>query len=264
MSDREAQFAELARKTIVYRIPGMDEVAVQPDETYRMTDEGSLQLDIHLPPGRASRTPPVAVIVIGYPDPQGLFRRFGWHLSWAQLLAASGIAAVIYGTRQPTADIDAVLNYLRAHAERLGVDAARIGLLTCSGHGPVAMSALIQDSTLACAALLYSFTMDLGGPGPVAEAAQRYGCVDACAGRSIADLPAQLPLLIVRAGNDQTAGLNDGLDRLIAASLARNLPLTVVNHHRGVHAFDLDEDSDAARRVIRQVVAFLCDHLEVR
>lgn len=264
MSDREAQFRELAKKTIVYRLPGMDQVAVRRDVVYRSSDEGPLVMDVYLPAAAGGVRPPVVVIAMGYPDPQGLFRRFGWHVSWAQLLAASGIAAVIYGTRQPAADIHAVLDYLRDHAGELGVDSRRTGVLTCSGHGAVGLSALMRETKPACAALLYAFTMDLGDSMRVAEASAQFFFVNACAGKSIADLPGDVPVMFVRAGRDQFAGLNEALDRLVSAGLARNLPLSMVNHHTGVHAFDLEEDSEVSRGIIRQVVTFLRLHLEVR
>jgi hypothetical protein len=263
MSDRETQIREMAKKTIVLRLQEMDSVSVRRDETYLVDDDGALLMDVYTPAAADGTPPPVVAIVIGYPDPQGLFRRFGWHVSWARLLAASGVAAVIYGNRRPATDVHAVLKYVRDHAGSLGVDAGRIGLLACSGHGPVALSALMQDSKLACAAFLYAFTMDLNGSDHVANAAKQYGCVDACAGKSAADLPA-MPLLFARAGRDQFAGLNDAMDGVIAAGLARNLPVSMVNHPGGVHAFDLEEDSEASRGIIRQLSSFLRLHLGVR
>jgi hypothetical protein len=264
MTDREAQIKEMAKKTIVLRLPEMDAVTVHRDETYLADDEGPLLMDVYTPANANSTPPPVVVIAIGYPDPQGLFRRFGWHVSWARLLAASGVAAVIYGNRRPAADVHAVLKYVRDHAGTLGLDAGRIGLLACSGHGPVALSVLMQDPAVLCAAFLYAFTMDLDGAGDVANAAREYGCIDACAGKSAADLPAGMPLLFARAGRDQFAGLNDAMDALMTAGLARNLPVSMVNHPHGVHGFDLEEDSEASRGIIRQVLSFLRLHLEVR
>jgi hypothetical protein len=263
MSDREAQFRELAKKTIVFHVPGTDAVTVRRDATYLVDDDGALLMDVYTPAVTDGTRPPVVVIVIGYPDPQGLFRRFGWHVSWARLLAASGVAAVIYGNRRPAADVFSVLKHVRDHADTLGVDAGRTGLLACSGHGPVALSALVQDSKLVCAAFLYAFTMDLNGSEHVANAARLYGCVDACAGKSAADLPSDTPLLFVRAGRDQFAGLNDAMDAVVAAGLARNLPVSIVNHPIGVHAFDLEEDSEVSRGIIRQVLSFLRLHLGV-
>jgi hypothetical protein len=44
---------------------------------------------------------------------------------------------------------------------------------------------------------------------------------------------------------------------LIAQGLASNLPMTVVNHANGPHAFDLFDDSETSREVVRQMLAFL-------
>jgi hypothetical protein len=67
--------------------------------------------------------------------------------------------------------------------------------------------------------------------------------------------------LIVRAGLDQFAGLNDSIDRFIAKGLSLNRPITLVNHAAGPHSFDLLDDSDASRHIIRQVLAFLTAQL---
>ena len=51
-----------------------------------------------------------------------------------------------------------------------------------------------------------------------------------------------------------------GTDK-IQGALARNLPITVVNHATGPHAFDVFDDSPASREVVRQSLAFLQFHL---
>ena len=70
-------------------------------------------------------------------------------------------------------------------------------------------------------------------------------------------------MLFVRAGRDQFPGINEALDSVIAGMLTRNLPFTLINHATGAHGFDCDEDSDASRGIIRQVLAFLRFHLGV-
>jgi hypothetical protein len=106
--------------------------------------------------------------------------------------------------------------------------------------------------------------MDLDGSTAVAAAAHAFGFANGCAGRSIDDLASDVPTFLVRAGREQFAGLNEALDRFIAGAVTRNLPVTFANHATGPHAFDVDDDSDESRRVVRQVLAFLCLHLEVR
>jgi len=68
---------------------------------------------------------------------------------------------------------------------------------------------------------------------------------------------------IARAGQDQFAGLNDALDRFVAKALARNLPITVVNHATGPHAFDTADDSETTRGIIRSILGFFRLHLLV-
>jgi hypothetical protein len=47
------------------------------------------------------------------------------------------------------------------------------------------------------------------------------------------------------------------MDRFIAEGLKRGLPLTLVNHPTGPHAFDLMDDSDMSRHVVAQAIEFL-------
>jgi transcriptional/translational regulatory protein YebC/TACO1 len=55
--------------------------------------------------------------------------------------------------------------------------------------------------------------------------------------------------------------LNTALDKVIERALARNLPLSLINHAAGAHGFDLDEHTAISRGIVRQVLAFLRLHL---
>jgi hypothetical protein len=93
--------------------------------------------------------------------------------------------------------------------------------------------------------------------------ARQAGFVNACEGLSVADLRSDVWMLLVRAGGEQFPELNAALDRLIAAALAQNLPVSVINHASGGHGFDLDEDTVISRGIVQQVLAFLSLHLRV-
>jgi dienelactone hydrolase len=253
-------------KTVRYTTPGVEAVRVRSDVAYR-ADDPALTLDVYSPPeGNGGAPPPAVVIVLGYPDvgvPQILgcqFKEMGMTVSWARLMAASGMAAIVYTTRSPATDIHAVLQHLRQNAAVLGVDGHRIGVFAASGNVVVALSALMQDPDLRCAALLYGFTLDPDGSTAVAEAARTFGFVNACAGRSVDDLPSHIPLFIVRSGKDQFAGLNGTLDCFLMKAVERNLSVSFVNHATGTHGFDLDDDSDISGEIVRQVLAFLRFH----
>jgi acetyl esterase/lipase len=114
---------------------------------------------------------------------------------------------------------------------------------------------------LKCAVLCYGLTLDLEGSTAVAEAASTWKFANPGAGKSAADLPQDLPLFVARAGRDEFPHLNETLDRFLANALACNLPMTFANHRTGPHAFDLLDDSEASREIIRQILAFLRFHL---
>jgi len=259
-TEREAIMREIAKKTAVYTLPGMDDVVVE-SLTYN-TGYEELAMDVYYPPpAMGIARPPVAVVVFGYPDPPGAIRRYGPMTSWARLIAASGVACVIYATNECAENIHAVVRHIRANAESLSVDGGRIGLWAASASGCVALSALMRDGALKCAALLCGFTMDLDGSTRFADAAKEYLFVNACAGKSADDLPDSVPMLFVRAGREQFPGVNEAMDAVVARAVARNLPVTLVNHATGVHGFDIYEDNDLSREMIRRVLAFLTFHL---
>jgi hypothetical protein len=249
-------------KPIVLELPGMHEVTVRTD-----IDAGGPTLDVYAPPDSAAPRPAV-VFVSGYPDP-GFERMLGCKLkdmasyvSWARLVAASGLVAVTYANRQPD-DIALVMRHLREHGPALGIDPAKMAVWAASGNVPTAMSRLLRDAEVpvACAVLAYGYTLDLDGATHVADAAKLYHFAMPAAGRSLDDLRADTPLLLVRAGRDEMAGLNASLDRFAAAALARNLPIIVTNHATAPHAFDVVDESETSREMIRQMLGFLRVHL---
>jgi hypothetical protein len=257
-----AKLAEVARKQVVYRIPGMNDVAVRRDVVYKTTADGALLMDVYYPPAATPETPvPLVVIVLGYPDPQSEIRMFGPITSWARLIAMSGMAAAIYGSSAPAEDVHAAVAYLRDNAASLDIDRERIGISAMSANVPVALSLLMRDADFRCAEFLCGYTFDVDGSTAFAEASRQYGFVNATAGRSIDELPSDVPLFVLRAGREDFPGINAALDQFATRALARNLPLTLVNHATGPHAAVMDDDTDATRRIIRQVLDFLRIHL---
>ena len=259
-TDREAMVREIAKKRVVYQLPGMEVLRVRRDLAYRSTSGAELLLDVYYPSASPSQHAPTVLLPMAYPDPTARVRVYGPLTSWAQLIAASGMAAVIYGSEAPSEDVHAVLRYLRGDAA-LGLDVNRFGLFAASGNVTVGLSALMRDRRLRCAALLYGYTMDMDGSTAVGDMGVQAGFVNACAGRSTDDLPDDVPMLFVRAGRDHFPGLNEALDRVVARALARNLPLSLINHATGGHGFDLEENTAISRGIVQQVLAFLQLHL---
>ncbi|MGH9834027.1 MAG: alpha/beta hydrolase [Blastocatellia bacterium] len=266
---QETQQDHITKKTVVYQMPGMDAVTIRRDVEYRSTDAGALTMDIYYPPDSKSgaRTPAV-VFVSGYSDVgfQKMLgcklKEMGSYISWGKLTAASGLVAITYTTTEPTADLHALLQYVRQNAAGLEIDENKIGIWACSGNVPMALSVLMQEANdyLKCAVLCYGLMLDLDGSTNVAQASKMFGFVNPSEGKSVNDLPQDLPLFIARAGQDNPQ-LNETIDRFLAKALSCNLPVTVANHHIAPHAFDVMRDSDASREIIKQILAFIRFHL---
>jgi acetyl esterase/lipase len=188
------------------------------------------------------------------------FKDMGSYISWAQLVAASGMIAVTYTNEDVEADAAAVFGFVRDRSNDLRIDPDRVGIWSCSGHGPSAL-ALLMTTTPRCAALLYPYTLDAEGSAAVATAAAQFRFVNASAGKRITDLPRDVPIFLARAGQDRMPGLNESLDRFVAGALAANLPVSIVNHPAGPHAFDLHDDSRITQGIVRQTLEFLKFHL---
>ena len=134
---------------------------------------------------------------------------------------------------------------------------------SCSGNVPNAISVLTQGAHdyLKCAVLCYGLMLDLDGDTSVADAARQWRFANPCAGKSVDDFPRDVPLFIVRAGQDVTPHLNETIDRFMSKALTRNLPITFVNHSTAPHAFDIMDDSERSREIVRQILTFMRFHL---
>ena len=263
----------VAQQRVLYELPGAAEVVVRRNLEFPAAAGEALPFDLYLPPQAARREAagvrwPVVMLGEGYPEAGFArvvgcaFREMGPVVSWARLIAASGMAVVAGSNCSPAEDARALLRFVLAEGARFGLDARRVGVWAASGNGPVGLSLAIEGgAAIRCAALLYPFLLDLDGASEVADPAATFRFANACAGRSLDDLPAATALLVARAGREETPGLNASLDRFVAGALERNLPLTLIHHAQGPHAFDLVDDSEKTRTAVGQTLAFLGAHL---
>lgn len=181
------------------------------------------------PPGATT----AVLIVGGYP---GRINTLEPVKTWARRIADAGMIAAAYANEDPVADVHRAIEELRTRADR-------IALFAMSGNVAVALSAL---RGIRCAALLYGCMLDLD------ERTSGFGFADPKT--RFDEIPRDVPLLLVRAGRDQFDGINDSIDRFVAASLAHDLPITLINDAGAQHA----SDSPA---VVRATLRFLQDHL---
>ena len=265
MKQEEMAPTELAKMTIVYAIPEMEGVTVRREVPYRTSESGTLTFDVYYPPGAppADRRPAV-LIVYGYSD-AGMpnvfgrtFKEMGQTVSWARLIAASGLVAILYSNREPVGDAQAVLDHVRDHGADLGIDNTRLGLWAASANVPLALWLLMQAERREIKAAVFccGYMLDEDGATSVADMQKTYGFANPCAGKSMDHVRHDVAMLVVRAGRDQF-GVNASLDSFIAGALRRDLPVRLINHAGAPHAFDLFDDSEATREIIREILRFM-------
>jgi dienelactone hydrolase len=239
---------------LLYSVP----TSISVEQHTYATDQGPSGFDLYRPTSATGPVPAV-VFVTGLPDP-GVTQMLGkpikdWssYQDWGRLVAAQGVAAIVYENRVP-ADVFALIRHVREHAAELGLDPARLGAWAVSGHVPMALAVLAREK-LAAAVLLYGYMLDLDGSTSVADAAKLF--YFAVPPVTLDELPRDLPILVVRAGRDATPKLDEVLVRFLGAARAHGLALTVVEHPEGPHAFDLVDDSPATKETIEAILAFV-------
>ena len=70
-----------------------------------------------------------------------------------------------------------------------------------------------------------------------------------------------MPVLIVRAGRDNKA-LNQGIDRLTAQAVAGGAPWTLINAPGSHHAFDVLDETEESRRIVKATLQYFREFLE--
>lgn len=247
----------------------MSDIQVKHEVEYSKGAEGALVMDVYYPPNyppnpQASGTKPgIVILVTGHADPAieaavgCKLKDTQQYISWAKLIAASGLVAITYSNQKPAKDIVSLVSYLQQNADSLQIDVNKIGVWSCSANVPNALSLIMsQQCSIRCAAFLYGFMLDRDGTTFVAEAAAQSGFAAPNAYKSIDDVPSDVALRVVRAGADAMPGINQSIDDFCADALSRNLPMTLVNHPHAPHSFDIYDDSELTKAIVRDVLKF--------
>ena len=241
------------QKRIVYSVPGMDRVRVERDVTYRTVDGAALKMDVYLPPDLAAADRrPVVFFVHGGPVPPDLgAKNLGVFRSYGELVAASGFVGVTFNHRlhdvkdyeRSGQDVAAAIDFVRTSAGRFQADAQRTAVWAFSGGGP----------------LLAAFFR-----GPAAEVkavAAFYALLDEPA-RAVEEGAGPFPpVLVGRAGKDD-ARINASVETFARAAWAKGLVVDVLNHPTGQHGFDILDDDDRSKEMIRRTIEFLQERLK--
>lgn len=255
-----------AMRPIVLSLPGMDRVVVHSNLEYTNANDPLVRMDVYVPPGlRADERRPIVVFVHGGVPVSLPVKDMGAYRSWGRLVASQGMIAVTFTHRlrfplrqveEAAADARAAIEFARANAAKFNADPERVCIAAFSAGGPLTTVAL-QDELryVRCQLALYPL-VDAAGSGFANE--NRFALA------TYVDRATFVPLFIARAGRDAIPTLNERLDRFVASALAGNAPITLMNHPTGVHGFDVENDDERSREIIRAALEFMKTHLNAR
>jgi acetyl esterase/lipase len=261
-------FEEVVKMRVVYRLPGMEAVAVRRNLVYKTAGEVRLEMDVYAPPGlKPGERRPAVVFVHGGPVPPGTpTKGMGVFVSYGELAGASGFVGITFNHRfygperltEAAGDVADLLAHVRREAAALGVDPDRMAVWAFSNGGPFLAPLLADRPPWLRAAVAYYALLDVqrvppGQPDALGPETRRRFSPVAQLGAGPRPLP---PILVARAGLDHPF-LNEGLDRFVQEALARNAPLDLLNHPEGRHSFDILDDDARSREIVARTFEFL-------
>ncbi len=239
--------ARAARLPVVYALPGMDEVQVQKDVAYKENGRTWHKLDVYSPPSAPSMpSNPAVILVHGGAKASSKLKNTRPFVSWAQLFATSGISAITFNWDYPEgAQIIELIDYVRKNAGPLNVDKDRLCIFAFSGGVEFAVPAVLK-----------------GAPEYVRCIVAYYGNLKRAQAQLAEERATNLvPMLIVKAAQDEFMP-TDSIDQFVEMARARGAEVQLLTHATGGHAFDLRNDDDQSREIIKRTIEFVKECLE--
>ena len=209
-------------------------------------------------------------MLLGGPPAYAAGKDSGQKIGWSQLIAASGMAAVAFDIRSdhylatpidPSQDIAAAVGFVHTYGEKFGIDGTRLCTLGFSiGTAPWHLWATMREPSpdVRCNVVYY---------GPLDFKALHLSLdpnlVDEFSAltwlrRHDSKVPA---MLIAKAGRNENEGINDSIDRFVAAAQELRADVRLVTHPTGSHGFDLRNAEATSRSIIRQTLAYFRSRL---
>lgn len=258
--------------SIVYTIDGMEKAQVKEGITYKTLPDGDqLLMDVYLPEEAITgKKYPAVIFVHGRArNPVNLKSR-GQYVSWAQLVAKSGMAAVTFNyrltnyenTEESYSDIKELIGYVRKNADSLQIDKDRLAIITFSASGVVGLYMPLKERPPFIKAMVsYYNWLDLEEMREFNDPAVFKKLNEYAPLTWIQREPQKIaPMLVVKAGKDSEQ-INKTIDNFMKVAKEKKADVQLLVHPEGDHGFDFENDNDTSREIIKKTVDFFTKHL---
>lgn len=265
VSAQQSTKVEPKETVVAYEVPGMNDVIIKKNIPYLKSSDTALKMDIYYPPNfDFVRKIPAIIFVFGYTNDGQLktakhqLRTWSPYTSWCRVVAASGMAAVVYETINPENDLESLIQYITSTTDNLNIDIDKIGAYSCSANAPTEIAYVLNDPDciFKCAVVYYGIflTSDFKHVSTIDSLSQNMGFITPRLSES-ASWNKNVPLMIVHAGKDLVL-LTESLTSFVSEAVVKNIPITLIIHSEGVHAFDINTDNESTRQIIKNTLEF--------
>jgi len=252
---------EAPANDLVYRVPGMENARVVTNVVYKVLPSHALHADYYFPASdKEEAAIPAVIYVLGDADPRTLTAAKDWAVfrSYGQLATTKGFAGITFNHRsslnfQALADVRSdvvdLIQFVSTNRTSPPIDPSRLAIWFFSGSGPHLGAAFERKNpSLRCVVGFYP----LFAPPARIKAVPENSAIEALKHFS----PNVPPMLLAKAGRDRP-DLNSSIDAFREAAKALPVELTFLEHPTGLHAFDLRNNDDTSREIVRKALEFV-------
>jgi acetyl esterase/lipase len=197
-------------------------------------------------------------------------------------VAASGLIGIPFNHRSSggrfagmdaaAADVHDLVGFVRGHAGELNINPDALCVWACSAGVPYLQEFLAAPPAFVRCLVAYYGMLDFQQFAdtipPETPDEERATTIEYFRKFSLLyhllDHPAAIPpLFIAQAGLDDPQA-NQTIDRFVAEASTRCVTVEVARHPSGHHAFDILDDDETSREIIRQTLQFIQAHLQTQ
>jgi acetyl esterase/lipase len=274
--------SEIIRKRVVYSAPDMEQSIVRSNIVYKADDGLDLMMDIYYPQNFTDNIQLPAVIFIHGDGPSEIIKNvkdWGQYVAWGQLIASIGLIGITFNHRssedklskmaEVASDVKDLIDYVRSHANELGINRNSLCIWACSAGVPYLQVVMERPPDYVRCLVAYYGMMDFQQFAETLSAdmpgKEQKTIIDIFRQFSLLYHLANMskimpPMFIAQAGLD-VPSTNETINRFVEQARQKGVKAAFFQHPEGQHGFDVLNDDEKSRSIIKQTLAFIQSHL---
>lgn len=255
----------LKKKKLLYDIDETKKIKITKDIIYKTVYNKNLLMDIYTPENLENEEKLPVVIFVHGEGPEFFIRdakEWGIYSSYGKLLSGMGFAAVTFNHRYAAGDFKKINNvskdvndavdYIIENASQWNIDSEKICIWSFS-LGGIYSSLFLTEKKVKCLVSYYGFLDIYAKVLKIDDIYWRFTPSSYLLGLEDNDTS----ILIVKAAKDKIKGINRSIDSFIEVAKEYGVKYEYIVHNTGGHSFDVLDDNEETRKVIKQTLNFI-------